>query len=425
MKSDTLSGNKATKKKKSWLNNIYITLDNVIHAVCFISVLLIGADIWGIDLGINIRFDQFFLCALTILLIVKDRYYLTWNVWIVVFAISAFISAILAYNTSRGLIYYLSVLYNIFFLFYAFKNYVRWYGIKKFIAILRMSLYVQFVIMMIQVLLLVCFNYELPFLPSYGYFYNVPRFSLWFYEPSYLTTYLSFWFALAMYMFILCGDLGYIKDVVMSLLMFLFSTSTTGYVALFLVIIIVYIMWLARGFTLKKLWFPLIVLILFLIFRFAFSSVYELFFARLFNQSLDEATGGRVSLWSQTWEVFINNPLFGVGPGNYGLYIGDGTDAVPSNVTLDLLSTLGIFATIAFYGLTVSLCVKAYKINRKLKSYQSKLLVACALGLLIFTVILQVNQGYLRLYHWMFFGIISGGLGEMEKCSTLLSTDYS
>ena len=119
-------------------------------------------------------------------------------------------------------------------------------------------------------------------------------------------------------------------------------------------------------------------------------------------------------MWAETWKVFIENPLFGVGPGNYGLYLGQEAGSVPSNVTLELLATLGIFATIAFYGLTLALCIQAVLLNRKKRNKGSRLLVACAVALLIFSVVLQANQGYLRLYHWLFFGMLSGGIRQLK-----------
>lgn len=391
------------------------TMDLVIHAFCFISVLLIGADIWGLDVGVNLRYDQVFLGILTILLVINQKYRFTWNPWIALFLVASFVSTLFAVSIVRGAMFYFSIVYNVVFLFYAFESYVRAYGLRKFISIFRATMYVQFIIMALQVLLKLGLGFEFSFLPSYGEHMGVPRFSLWFYEPSYLVTYLCFWFALSLYMFLIEGKKRYLKDILMALVMFLMATSTTGFLGIALSCAVIYVIWIVKGFTAKKLIFPCIVLLGFLVFRFGFSSIYEVFFARLFNQSLDSASGGRISAWLETWQVFIKNPLFGVGPGNYGLYLGKDAGTVPSNVTLELMSTVGIFATIAFYGLTISLCVRSKRLYRSVKSKNSALLVACAVGLIIFTIILQANQGYLRLYHWLFFGIMSGGLFQIEK----------
>lgn len=391
------------------------TMDLVIHAFCFISVLLIGADIWGLDIGVNIRFDQIFLGIFTILLVINQKYRLTWNPWIVVFLVASFISTLFAVSIVRGAIFYFSIIYNVVFLFYAFESYVRIYGLQTFINIFRRTMFVQLALMVLQVLLKLSIGFEFSFLPSYGEYMGIPRFSLWFYEPSYLATYLCFWFALSVYMLLIEGDKGYLKDILMALVMFLLATSTTGFLGIALSCVVIYAIWIWKGLTLRKLVFPCVVLLGFLIFRFGFSSVYEVFFARLFNQSLDSASGGRISAWLETWEVFRKNPLFGVGPGNYGLYLGKDAGTVPSNVTLELMSTVGVFATIAFYGLMVSLCVRAKRLHRSVKSKNSVLLAACAVGLIIFTIILQANQGYLRLYHWMFFGILSGSIFQIKR----------
>ena len=390
------------------------SLDLLTHAFCFLSILLIGADTWGIDVGVNLRFDQIFLCIFTLLLVIKNHYRLTWNIWIILFAVFALISTLFSFNLKRGILFYCSIIYNILFLFYAFQSYVKIYGFKKLIGIFRKTLYVQFCIIVIQFLLKVVFDYEVPFMPGAGEYMGIPRFSLWFYEPSYLATYLTFWFTLSLYMWLVGKDRSYIKDVLFGLVMFLLATSTTGFLGIILAVVLVYIIWLSRGITFKKLMFPLIVLFAFLIFRIAFSSVYTVFFERLFNQSLDSASGGRISLWTETWNVFVQNPLFGVGPGNYGLYLGQDAGKVPSNVTLELMATLGIFATVVFYGLTISLCVKSFKMYRKARNKETALLAAAALAFIVFTIILQANQGYLRLYHWLFFGMLSGGISSSK-----------
>ncbi len=112
-------------------------------------------------------------------------------------------------------------------------------------------------------------------------------------------------------------------------------------------------------------------------------------------------------MWTETFNVFKENPWFGVGPGNYGLYLGFDETYVPSNVTLDMMATLGIFATIVFYMLSITLSWNALKVYWRSKR-KFKILPAFVLALLVFTLILQVNQGYLRLYHWMLLGVLYG-----------------
>lgn len=404
------------KSKRIPISQVKVNLDLFIHIFCFISVLLIGADRWGLNIGVNLRLDQLFLIIFVILLAIKGQYRLYFNVWIVLFACSSLISAVFAFDTTRGLIFWLSVFYNIVILIFGFASYVRTYGLKKMISVLRLSFYIQFAVLLLQLLLKVAFGYELSFLPSYGSVEDVFRFQLWFYEPSYLATYLTFWFALSVFMFLIAKDKNYLKDIVVCLAMFLISTSTTGFVGIMLVFVSAYLIWFASGrITLKKILFPLAVILLFLAFVLIFPSVYELFFARLFKMSLNESSGGRVALWAETFGVFKENVLFGVGPGNYGLYLGEDAGYVPTNVTLDILATLGISGFILFYELTLSLLVGCVKVYKKNPNADTRLLLACAYALLCFTIVLQANQGYLRLYHWMFFGIIFGGCISLKK----------
>lgn len=388
----------------------YTFLDSCIQLFAFISKLLIGADKWGIDIGINLRLDQVFLCVFALLIFLKNGFRLTFNLWIVLFLLFTFFSTLFAVSLFRGVLFYCSIVYNVIFVFYLFSNYVKLYGLKQFVHLFRLSLYWQFVILLLQYALKVVFQYELPMLPSYGMYGGVYRFNLWFYEPSYLATYLSFWFTLSLYMLLIIKDKSYWKDVLIALAMFIISTSTTGFVAIAFACAVIYCVWIIRGFTFKKLLFPCILLLGILLFRLLLPNIFDVYIGRLFNQSLNDASGGRIAGWSETWEVFCQKPIFGVGPGNYGLYLGVDAGVVPSNVTLELLATVGILGTISFYGLTLSLIIRTFRIINKKNNKELQLLVGCCISLIIFTVILQVNQGYLRLYHWMFFGIINGAL---------------
>ncbi len=402
------------KKKKTTFGEIKINLDFFIDFFCFLSVLLIGADRWSVSaLDVSFRIDQIFLCFFALLIAIKGEFRFTWNLWVAAFAFFSLLSTIFAVSFSRGLLFYFSIIFNIVFLFYTFANYVRIYGLSKFIDLWRKTCYVLFLILFAQFLLKVIFNYEFSFMPGYGEFMGIPRFQIWFYEPSYLVTYLSVWFTVAFYMWLVEKRRGYLLDIFLALIMFVISTSTTGFIAVALAVAVVYFIWLARGVNLKKIFFFVGILMLLALFRVVFSDIYEVFIARLFNSSLNTASGGRVEGWEESFHVFAQNPFFGVGAGNYGVYLGEGTEYVPTNVTLDLLATLGIFGTVAFYGLTVSLIYRAFKVPKE--SENRDLIVALALGLIIFTVVLQVNQGYLRLYHWLFFGVLWGAVLQAKR----------
>lgn len=389
------------------------SLDRLIHIFCFFSVLLIGADKWGLDIGVNVRIDQFILAFLGFLLFFKCDLYLTENIPLFFFAVFSAISALLSIDKLYGFFYFVSIIYNIVFLFYLFDNYVRRYGLFKFIKIFRLTMYAQFVILLFQFALKVVLHYELPFLPSYGEYMGIPRFNLWFYEPSYLATYLSFWYTLSFYMFLIKGDKSYLADLILSIMMIVISTATTGFVAIALGFAFVFLIWISKGVSTKTLIFILSMVVVVIVACIIFRDILAVFVGRLFEGNLDGASGGRIGGYIQSLKVWLERPIFGVGPGNYGAYFGEDNSFVPSNVTLELMATLGLPAMICFYAFTFKLIRRAKKINKKNQSYLSGLLYACALGLVVFTIVLQINQGYLRLYHWMIFGVISGGINHV------------
>lgn len=391
-------------------------LDRLIHFFCFLSLLFIGADRFGMEIGgVNFRLDQLFLLFLTAFLVMRGAYRIHADIWTFGFVLFAALSTLLALRFERALAFFLSILYNVVFLFWAISSYVRFYGLERMIALFRKTCFVQFGALLVQLALKVLLDYELPFLPSFGYYFDVPRFQLWFYEPSYLATFLSFWFAFSFYRLLVHGERGYLKDVVCGIIMFIITTSTSGFLAIALVVASVYMIWLFRRITFEKLLFPFFVLLLFFAFRFGFSKIYDTFIARLFEGSLNAASGGRIEGWAETFQVFLRYPVFGVGPGCYGIALGRDAGYVPSNVSLELLATLGVFGFVFFYGITLSLLFRAKKLARGRLDEDAKNLTALCYALVVFTVILQINQGYLRLYHWAFFGILWGGILSAKR----------
>lgn len=396
-------------RSKEKVNRIakYKVLDYSIFFFMFLSTLFIGADIIGINVGVNFRFDQIILVITTLLMIFKNRFKIYKNPWIILFLIFSLISVIFSINTKRSILFYFSIIYNVIFIFYLYTNFIITYGPKIFLKIFRYTMYIQFMLMVLQFGLKVFLNYELPFMPSYGEYMGIKRFSLWFYEPSYLSTYVTIWFVISFYFLLICGSKSYIKDVFMAGLMVLMSTSSSGFIMIALTIITVYLLWIIKDVNLKKI-FTLALLVILVILAFLiFRNIFDVFIKRLFVGSLDDSSGGRITRWIETIDVFKAKPLFGIGPGTYGQYLGFENEYVPSNVTLEIMATLGIFSCIAFYMISLRQIVKGYKLY-KVDRNKHRVLFAFIIALVIFTIILQINQGYLRLYHWMLFGIVEG-----------------
>ena len=385
----------------------------LIDSLLFLATLLIGADKFAFEVfGVAVRIDQFILLLLALIMLASGCFKLVYRREMVFFLASAFLSVLFSFNKIRGAAFFLSIVYNYIFVFCLYKNYIDNFGIGKFIKIFRATLYVDIFILLIQVGLKMVFNKEIPFMPSYGEFRGVHRFALWFYEPSYLATYLSFFFAFALFELLFKEKKSYIIDLLLCLLGFLLSTSTSGFISIALVFLFAYIAYLFKGKRSSvKFGLPMLVIIGLVIFRFAFSNVYDVFVNRIFSEGLNSASGGRMEQYGETLSVFLSNPIFGVGPGNYGAYLGIGNDYVPSNVTLELMATLGILGMVSYYLISLGYILRIKKVFITDKKTYMSLLFA----LIIFTIVLQFNQGYLRLYHWMYFGILEGVLSYSNK----------
>lgn len=370
----------------------------------FLSTLLIGADVFGIKIGVNLRLDQVFLALSCLCLWIDKSYDFKIEKTVLSFLLCGILSTVFAFQMKRSLLYLFSIFFNIYLVYNLYSNTIKYYGFSHFQKIFRATFYCQFFIFLLQVGLKVFFDKEIPFMPSYGTYFGIPRFSLWFYEPSYLATYLVFYFGYVGYLF-LFKERKYLIDFVLCLVQFVLCTATTGFLGVALTLVCLYFLYVVKGNKISfKIAIPALLLIGFILFRFAFSNLYKVFIGRIFDDGLSSASGGRIDQYKVTFSVFMDAPLFGVGMGNYGRYLGLGDVVVPTNVTLDLLSTMGLFGFLSFSLITLQYFFKISSISLKAKNDY------CALvfGLFLFTIVLQANQGYLRLYHWMFFGILQG-----------------
>jgi|GEM_PF-2490570 len=393
-------------------------LDYLIHGCAFLSFLLIGADTLGFNLfGVNIRYSQFILVLLTGLLLIKAKFNLLSifrdkhkdvKFWLVVaFVVCGLLSSLISAYTSRAILFFCFIVYNVIFLLLAMNLYMRLYP-NWALKLFRISCFTVFGLLIVQILCWFLFHFEIPYMFNKQYHNGIYRFSLWAYEPSYFATYLVLWLGFASVKLFLGGEKKYIYDIVCATFAILITTSTSGMIGIALIFSIVFFLWLFDGFKWQKLLLLLVPVVFILLMQFALTNVWETFVLRLFNTSLDDATGGRVSGWKYAFDIFKQFPFFGVGPGCFGLYHGD-VEEVPSNVTLELLSTLGIFATLIFIAYHVVLLIQALKVYTRVDNKQDAItLLSLVVALTIFVIVLQVNQGYLRLYHWLFLGFLSG-----------------
>lgn len=384
-------------------------LDTAIHVITFINILFIGSDIFSFEIiGVTVRYIQIGLLLGFLLLAIKRKRNIKIPKILILYLLIMFITSILAVNIKLGIIYYLSIIYNSIFVFLYFKEYIREYKINNFTKLFRLSCY-GIAVLMIIVFGLEKFGIEIL---SYGYYLGVYRINLWFYEPSYLSTYLSIWYSLALYYLIVKGDKGYIKDIVFSILSFILSTATTGFIAIIVSFGFVVLMVIRKLKVKHYLIMGLTLIATILLVLLVFPNVFDVFFLRLF-EGISQASGDRIKRYSETVNVFLENPIFGIGTGCYGYYLNQ-AGLVPTNVLLEMLASLGIVGTTMFLYFIFMPVVKAYKSNNiDYKAY--------SYSLIIFFIILQANQNYLRLYMFMIMGVVYGLYEEGSdfdgKCS--------
>lgn len=97
------------------VRNVTSILDLLINFFMFLSTLFIGADIFGVNVGVNLRLDQVFLTLTALLLFSTSKYKIKKVKYLLPFLILTFISTIFSYNLTRSLMFYASIIYNTFF----------------------------------------------------------------------------------------------------------------------------------------------------------------------------------------------------------------------------------------------------------------------------------------------------------------------
>lgn len=173
------------------------------------------------------------------------------------------------------------------------------------------------------------------------------------------------------------------------------TESTAGYVALFISVLCYFSLEFARKKTYRKLsFFRTILLVL-------VSTIFIYYVYNLFSVKIDALVTGLTLLSEQGIQgfrhgigdfsaedriikslkaigMFLANPIFGVGTGQYGLLYHDylpnsitddlGT-VVPLNVFVEILGELGLLGIIPFAAIVISLFIRANSITRSLLIY--------------------------------------------------------
>lgn len=216
------------------------------------------------------------------------------------------------------------------------------------------------------------------------------RVHFWSYEPSYIATYLStYLFFLALSENNLKNKLFVFRVVITTIALgTTFSlTATLGIVASFALLIGKSALRIRRGGIAALLAVSMLATpMLWLGFKYVKERIET-------TSNLIDFGGGRVMQYEALWNMFLKHPWTGVGLGAV-----DNTEELwLSNVTLEILATGGLMLMLALGFVTLYAIWKGRHVR----------VAAALVGALIFhLLLLQLNQNYMRLYTWLYLGVL-------------------
>lgn len=138
----------------------------------------------------------------------------------------------------------------------------------------------------------------------------------------------------------------------------------------------------------------------------------------------------------QSFEVFLEHPLIGVGLGGVGPYLFEEHSAYdfklttlaefesfdPTNCFTEVLGSLGLFGLAAFIylGFIFYHAFQAVMANASIDLESKKIATALFLSLVIVVIVLQMNQGLFRPYIWIHAAVVYGYLQRLLKAELAL-----
>lgn len=416
-------------------------IDKITSIFIFISMVLIGSDRISIHVGgITLRLVQLILVAAVLIMFINKKFATVDLIFFSIFLGANVLSTLFSHDLKSSVLYIIWTIYNyvaVYLLFFSWsrnkkKEYVIDFWILSFI-VQTAYVFIQYIMGLFKV--------NDPFF-SMQVFQGVYRPAIWFYEPSYLATYFSVFLAISLFLYINIGKKLYRNSMMLSYFSLLIISSSTGYLSIALAVAgtFAFSIFKLDKKKLKRLGITLISMLLILCFTYTFNSNrLNVFVGRMLpkantsqnaknsdsqkdrdkkdfineisDSQLVKSSGGRVNGWKDAFKVFRDHPIVGIGPNAYPKY--SKTNVPPTNVTLEVLANLGIVGFAAFSIFILAIIIRSLKNIKKMNYYQ----IALIISFLIFAIVLQANQNYLRLYMWMQLGIISGCCYSKNKIS--------
>lgn len=410
-------------KKTVGISKENTNIENIVNLLMLFNMIIIGGDRLSFKVGgMTIRLVQITLLITFTLMFIERKVFLKKIGLFIPFLVANIISTVFSDYFKTGVTYIIWTIYNYIFVFSVFYSWCKSKSKEWVIDFWLVSFVIQGIYVVFQYIIGLN-KINDPFFPMQVHL-DVYRPAIWFYEPSYLATYFSVYLSIAFYLYISTGKNKYLFNTIFSSFCLLIISSSLGYLSIVLIFgtgIIVNIL-ITRKLNIKRLLTSIGSFgCIFIILNFVDPNMFDVFLGRMIpdashqsvvsdepenvvnkleNSSLGAASGGRVTAWKETLEVFGDNPVVGIGPNAYPQYTGKGLP--PSNVSLELLANLGIVGFVTFLIFVFGVIIVSIK-NREKNDYMS---LSVLFALIIFAAVLQANQNYLRLYMWMHMGIL-------------------
>lgn len=375
------------------------------NILMLLYILLSGADIFSFKVfGNTIKVAQILAVLLTIVFIFNKKYKIEKNFFKRYFLLIFIHGTTLFYSYSlkKSTEYFLYIIFNLLFCINLIYSWCLLNRNKKLIQIYMWSFRIIGILEVVQFILGNCNIYFF----QYQTYMKIFRPAVWFYEPSYLATFFSLYYMSALIFYIKKLRI-YRKDLILSIIFISITTSSTGYITLVVGIISLIVFY--RMEAIKKIFiifigifFSMIILLL------TNKDIILMFIGRLFHSGVANSSGVRMKINIETLDIIKNNFLFGIGSNSFEKYTGYS----PMNVTLEIAATLGIIGILCFF-ITYLYLQKKYNSNKKDIYVQ-----ALFYSFILFILILQANQNYMRLYMWnhiaLYLGIIENKKNQIK-----------
>jgi len=203
-----------------------------------------------------------------------------------------------------------------------------------------------------------------------------------------------------------------------------------GAVLAALVLVSGHIIWhdFSEKLWLKKLWFYLLFFGILAVMVFVFTSpAIQHRIVSIFNIWGDSSNSFRMNVYIATVQMFLDNWLTGIGPGNevfrlsYGLYMRTGFDSLGAySVPLEIAVESGILAFASFFWFIAAVFIKSTKIIVSNINIEQKILVSCCLagivGIIVHGLVDTIFfRPQVQVIFWLLIAVLGANLGFDQK----------